>query len=63
MYMQYIETDWYSWAPSPLSAHSEIGLTLTPISDHSDIELKGSQSDIISGTGLIFLAISNIRPE
>jgi hypothetical protein len=37
----------YSWALSPLSTHSDIGQ-------------KGSQSDIISLIGLTFLAISDI---
>ncbi len=48
----------HSCAVSPLSAHSDIGLS--PISDPSDIRLKGNQSDIISDIGLTFLAISGI---
>jgi hypothetical protein len=58
-------------AQSPLFVHSDIGLS--PVSDHSDIGPKDSQSDIISNIGLkdsqsdilsdirlTFLAISDI---
>jgi hypothetical protein len=40
------------WVLSALSAHSDIGLT--SMSDYSDIELKGSQSNVISDIGLTF---------
>jgi hypothetical protein len=49
----------HGWALSLQYTHSDIGLR--PASDHSDIGLKGGQSDIISDIGLTFLAISNIR--
>jgi hypothetical protein len=48
----------HSWAPSPLSAHSDI--RTTPKSDHSDIGLKGSQSDIIANIRPTQLAIFDI---
>jgi hypothetical protein len=41
-----------------LSAHFDIGLS--PTSDHSDIGLKGYQSNIISDIGLTLLVISDI---
>ncbi len=43
---------------SPLSVHSDMGPS--PISDHSNIGLKDSQSDIISDIVLKFLALSDI---
>jgi hypothetical protein len=48
----------HSWALSPVSAKSHI--RLTPVSDHSDIGMKWSQSDNISNIRLSFLAISDI---
>jgi hypothetical protein len=49
----------HSWALSQLSVHFDFGLS--PISDHSKIELIGTQSDIISDIGLTFLAMPDIR--
>jgi hypothetical protein len=42
----------------PIAAHSDI--RLNPMLDHSNIGLKGNQSDIISDIGLTFLAVAGM---